>query len=108
MSNQPRARPQQTIGAAQWVEMMSWQELQSFLPWSARRMGIEGYVTLICRVRLDRTVHGCRVEQETPDGQGFGRAALRASRRFLVYPRRVDGDEVADGLVRIPIRFNLR
>jgi TonB family protein len=103
-----RARPPETIAAARWVEMMGWEELQSYLPWSARQAGMEGYVTLICRVRLDRTVHGCRIERELPDSYGFGRAALRASRRFLVYPRRVDGVEIADGLVRIPIRFNLR
>lgn len=95
------------IGSARWVTMMHYERLLSFHPREAREARINGRVTLICRVRLNQRVHGCQVEQETPNGLGFGQAAMRASREFRVHPRRIDGREVKDGWVRIPIRFEV-
>lgn len=95
------------IATARWAFMMRYERLLSFYPPEARRARIDGRVTLVCRVRLNKSVHSCEVEQEVPAGLGFGRAAMRASREFQVHPRRVNGRAVNDGLVRIPIRFEV-
>lgn len=95
------------IATARWAFMMRYERLLSFYPPEARRARIDGRVTLVCRVRLNKSVHSCEVEQEMPAGLGFGRAAMRASREFQVHPRRVNGRAVNNGLVRIPIRFEV-
>lgn len=92
----------ETITLAQW-ETTEFQGFRTYYPVDARRLRLRGEVTLICHVRLDRSVRQCRVERERPSGYGFGQATVRASREFRVLPPRVNGAEVDNALVRIPI-----
>lgn len=68
-----------------------------------RARGVD--VTVSCEVGLDQQLHGCRVVQERPAGQGFGAVAVRiAERRFRVRPpRNGAGDEIAGGRITIGV-----
>jgi protein TonB len=95
------------IAPARWAGAMLWERLNGYHPPGALRRGVAGWATLVCRVRLDRTVHSCGVEQESDPAEGFGRAAVRASREFRIHPRQVDGVEIDNGRVRTTVRFTL-
>lgn len=67
-----------------------------------------GRVMMACRIRLDTRLDDCRVVDETPQGQGFGPAALRASVHFRFRPpftgdgQPRDGQEITLGVEFVP------
>jgi protein TonB len=101
------ATAEPAIAPARWAGAMRWERLNGYHPREALRRGLAGWATLVCRVRLDRTVHSCTAEAESHPGEGFGAAAMRASREFRIYPRQVDGVEVDNARVRTTVRFTL-
>ncbi len=99
--------------AAQSVQSVPWAEQQpsaadfrETYPIRALANGVEGYVTLLCTITEERKLE-CAVESETPAEQGFGEAALRLSRLYVV--RRVEEEPraVIGSRVRVPIRYVL-
>lgn len=67
---------------AQWGPTMDFGALDRYFPREARGTGLTGTVALRCKaLRRDR-VRDCEVLGETPAGMGFGRAALKAQRRY--------------------------
>ncbi|MBC7769459.1 MAG: energy transducer TonB [Phycisphaerales bacterium] len=99
--------------AAQYVQSVPWAEQQpsaadfrETYPVSALANGLEGYVTLLCTITDERKLD-CALETETPQDQGFGEAALRLSRLYVV--RRVEEEPraVIGSRVRVPIRYVL-
>lgn len=64
-------------------------------------------VILDCAVRDDFSLR-CRVESETPRGQGYGRAALRIAREFRMAPETDDGESTVGARIRVPVRFDIR
>jgi protein TonB len=74
-------------------------------PSSARRRGVQGIAMIACRVTAEGEMADCQVEQEAPEGEGFGEAALKLMPRFRMRPQTADGAPVAGGLVRLPIQF---
>lgn len=90
-----------------WSQLPSARDMARFYPERAARRGIEGLATLSCRVGVAGDLRACAVASETPAGEGFGDAALKMSTRFKMRPMTRDGQAVAGGTVRIPIRFNL-
>lgn len=66
----------------------------------------EGMATLECRVHHDGRLSDCVILSETPAGEGFGQAALEATRRARLDRRTVD--QAASGAkVRFTTRFRL-
>ena len=55
---------------------------------------VRGRVRLECEVRTDGRLEDCRILSETPEGAGFGAAALSGASRARVPPNRRGGRAV--------------
>lgn len=100
----PAAAP--VIAHPAWRRRPTPEQLARAYPEVALQRGISGSATLTCTITAGGTVTTCRVSEETPTGHGFGRAAERLSRHFVMNPRTVDGTPVAGAEVSIPLRFD--
>jgi TonB family protein len=78
--------------------------MTDFYPPAQLDAGRGGRVELTCVVSADGKL-SCSVVSETPDGKGFGNAALRASTRFRIAAATLDGKPTSGGRINIPIRF---
>lgn len=88
-----------------WAERPSGAEVSKSYPSRAGQLGYAGQATLSCVVEADGHLAGCKVLSEEPADRGFGDAALGLSVKFRMRPQTKDGQPVAGGIVRIPIRF---
>jgi TonB family protein len=64
---------------------------------------VDGMATIACNVARDGTLSGCELVRAT--SPEIGRVALALGGRFRMNPTTKDGQPVAGGVVRIPIRF---
>lgn len=91
----------------QWVRQPSAAQMDRAYPRGAAADGLAGSATLSCVVEASGAVTACTVASETPQGEGFGRAALSLSRYFRLSPRTIDGQAVEGARVNIPLRFSV-
>jgi len=87
-----------------WITRPSGADFAQFYPPAAMEQGVVGFAQLMCTVKLDTTTT-CAVTYESPEGWGFGEAALGISQSFRMAPSTQDGVAVAGGLASVPIRF---
>ena len=92
---------------ASWAPSMDFSVLDRFYPTQARLARIEGTVWMRCFVlRLDR-VKDCKLIGESPEGHGFGRAAMRARSDFRVQVHNQAGRRIYNEWVTIRSHFRV-
>ncbi|MES2721962.1 MAG: energy transducer TonB, partial [Pseudomonadota bacterium] len=91
----------------EWLVRPDADDLADSYPGLARALGIEGRATISCTVDVKGRLQDCVSPTAAPRGLGFDKAALEMSRLFAMRPKTVDGEPIAGGTVRIPIRFAL-
>lgn len=87
-----------------WVRQP--RDLARYYPSRALARGETGQVLLECRVDTVGALH-CSVISETPEGWGFGDAALRISEDYRMVPAMRDGQAV-EGRYRMRVPFEVR
>jgi len=97
-------QPPAVITNPRWERQPSAEQLMRAYPDRALERGIGGVASLNCLVQPNGRVADCRLNNETPGNQGFGRAAQSLSRHFQISPRTIDGAAVGSR-VNIAIRF---
>jgi len=83
-------------------------ELRALHPPEALRARRGGIVSMRCRIRTDGALEACSTVRETPSGQGFAAAAVRAAPYFRFEPPRVDGRPVSGQTVTVRVEFMVR
>jgi TonB family protein len=80
-------------------------EFASIWPAKAYRNGTEGRVTLHCRINVHGLAEECAVRSESPEGQGFGAAALQLRPTLKLRP--IKGpDGPIEAQVDIAVKFH--
>lgn len=79
--------------------------IATLYPWMAFSHGRGGSSSMVCRVRRTRTLAGCRLVGESPEGLGFGRAMLDSAKYWRVWPQTIDGRAASDGKIKLTINW---
>lgn len=87
-----------------WLKKPTPEDIMAVWPSKALKTGQGGKATISCKVTTQGALTLCRVLSESPQGGGFGGAAIALSSQFAMKPATQDGRPV-EGEVRIPINF---
>ncbi len=100
-------QPNGEVTRPTWRVAPTGEQMARAYPRRASVLGIGGRAVISCLVHISGELRQCEILSETPEGFGFGIAALRLSRAFRMNPMRDDGVEVSGGVVRAPVRFGV-
>jgi len=101
----PLASPTHLIVQPDWARKPMPNEVSEFYPKAAAQARLTGQAAMTCHVTGDGSLNACVVVRETPQGAGFGTAALSMAPLFRMRPMTVDGMAVEGGTVMVPIKF---
>jgi len=101
----PEALADDIVTNPDWLKKPTPEQMRAAWPYEAARKGIGGKAVISCEVDIQGLLKNCGVVSETPEGSGFGQAALLLAPSFKMKPRRVNGKPAEGGQVRIPISF---
>lgn len=90
--------------AADWVRRPTASDLMTVYPTEAFRRGESGSAIINCIATVQGALADCVTLEETPDGEGFGSAAIALTPQFVMRPATFKGAPVAS-FVTIPINF---
>lgn len=90
-----------------WRSKPTAEHIAQYYPELAMLLSLSGRAILSCQVETTGRLRACAVPTESPQGLGFGAAALKLAPHFEMTPRLVNGKPAAGGDVQIPIRFVL-
>lgn len=93
------------VAEADWAKRPSREDMARFYPERATREGVGGDVSLACAVVKGGALSGCKVSIETPQGYGFGEAALKLVETYAIRPERAAVWVTSDRQVLVPVRF---
>lgn len=85
-----------------WLRKPTLDQMLAVRPTKANGRG--GRVTIKCVVQTNGLLRACTVVKETPEGLGFGAAALALTPSFLMKPKLVDGQPV-EAEITMPVNF---
>src|ERR1700687_230793 len=68
------SNPTPVVTNPSWSKIPDWRDLERF--WTAKARGVSGFARISCRVTSRGLLDQCSVLSETPEGAGFGGAAL--------------------------------
>jgi protein TonB len=100
---QPAQAPR-PAGRISWAAQPSVQRIAALYPSRALRMSQDGSARLDCGVRTDFGL-SCTIASESPQGAGFGQAALRAAAYFRVNANLSNGESAVGSRTNVTIRF---
>jgi TonB family protein len=95
----------QTVVDPDWLSRPDGSDLIRFYPPKALALRLGGTAVMQCRVDRTGALSACTVVREGPQGVGFGNAMLQMAPLFQMKPMSVNGRPVANGIVRIPVKF---
>jgi TonB family protein len=99
------AKREPVITKPEWLRKPSGDDISNVWPAKAAQKGVGGKAVILCTVNVTGALRDCKVVSETPEGLGFGPAALMLAGSFQMKPRTVDGKPVEGSTVRIPLSF---
>jgi TonB family protein len=91
--------------APHWLLLPTVAEVARAYPDAARRRSLAGQAVLACTLDADGWLRACRVAVETPQGYGFGQAAMSLAGRFKMSPLTAAGESVEGRPIEAPIFF---
>jgi TonB family protein len=108
-----QAAPTPAGGVAAFLRSPNWsrrptlEDLVQAYPPEAVKAKVEGDAVLHCQVTATGKLADCSVLRETPEGAGFGAAALRLTDLFEAREQAPDGGPKRGTDIRMPVRFRL-
>ena len=95
--------------APAWLTSLDPKKTPKLFPPEAVTAGLTtGRGVARCTVAADGTMTACAPEAGDPDGLGFSEAATKLASTMKMNLWSSDGAPVAGGVVRIPVRLNLK
>lgn len=98
-----------TVVRPEWTMLPTPAQFQAAFPESASKAGVlKAKAVMNCMVTAEGGLADCQTVSEDPAGYGFGQATLPLAGAFRLKIWTADGQPVVGGLVRVPIRYDLK